>query len=99
MKIIKMFDQMGSFASNKDVAKKLRETVVMPDLEAEEKIILDFEGVTGTTQSFIHALLSDAMRKYGSEKVLNSIKFKSCNEKVQGIITIVTDYMQASLDS
>jgi hypothetical protein len=99
MKTIKMVDHTGSFASNKDVAKYLRENVVIPKLLANEPIVLDFEDVTGATQSFIHALISEAMRQVGSENTLNLISFKSCNEKIQAIITIVTDYMQAGLDS
>ena len=98
MKIVKMFEQTGSFASNKDVARNLRENVIIPELLSAQTVILDFEEVTGATQSFIHALISEAMRQVGSENALNLIKFKSCNGKIQAIITIVTDYMQAGLD-
>lgn len=46
-----------------------------------------------TTQSFIHALISDLLRKYGSA-VLDRIEFQSCNDTVKKIIIIVVDYMQ-----
>ncbi|MBI5414353.1 STAS-like domain-containing protein [Candidatus Peregrinibacteria bacterium] len=92
---IKLFQYTGSFAENKDVARDIRLHKLIPALEKNKDIILDFENVEGATQSFIHALISDLIRKYGDE-VLDKIQFKSCNETVQGIISIVTDYMQES---
>lgn len=65
----------------------------MPVLERGETVILDFEKVTGATQSFIHALISELFRKFGSD-ILEKLNFKNCNETVQKIITIVCDYMQ-----
>ncbi len=40
-------------------------------------------------------LSSDLIRKYGNE-ILDSLQFKSCNDTIKGIITIVVDYMQES---
>lgn len=93
MKTINLFEKIGSFAENKDIARELRVSEIIPALEKGEEVILNFENVDATTQSFIHALISDLIRKYGNE-ILEKIKFKSCNEKVQKIIIIVTDYMQ-----
>ncbi len=92
---INMFDHVGVFAENKDVAADIRTHTLIPALEKKQHVILDFEKVEGATQSFIHALISDLMRKFESE-VLDSIQFKSCNATVQGIISIVVDYMQES---
>ena len=92
---IKLFKQVGPFAENKDIAADIRLNKLTPALEKNENIILDFEKIEGATQSFIHALISDLMRKYGNE-VLDKIQFKSCNNTVQGIISIVVDYMQES---
>ncbi len=94
---IKLFKQVGVFAENKDIAADIRLNKLIPALEKNKKIILDFEKVEGATQSFIHALISDLIRKYGNE-VLDKIQFKSCNETIKGIITIVVDYMQESHD-
>ena len=95
--IIKMFHQVGVFASNKDIARQLRVESIIPALERREKITIDFEKVEGATQSFIHALISDVMRKFGVD-VLDQIKFKTCNENVKAIISLVTGYMQAGLE-
>lgn len=88
----KIKDKTGSFAENKDVAREIRLKIISA-LEKKEEIVLDFEGIDGTTQSFIHALISDIIRKYGAE-VLDKISFKNCNEMVKKLIGIVADYMQ-----
>lgn len=93
MKTIDIFSYAGKFAENKDVARDLREKQLIPFLKNEE-VTIDFRNVDATTQSFIHALISDAIRNYGIG-VLDRINFKNCNNKVQTIIEIVVDYMQA----
>lgn len=90
---IKLFKSVGSFAENKDIAREIRLSQIIPALDKNEEVILDFENINSATQSFIHALISDLMRKYGND-VLDRISFKSCNETIQKIITIVADYMQ-----
>ncbi len=93
---IKLLDYVSSFAENKDVAREIRLTKIIPALEKNQEVILDFSGVDSTTQSFIHALISDLIRNYGVE-VLDRISFKSCSETVQKIIAMVVEYMQESL--
>ncbi len=95
MIIVKLVGHTGPFAENKDVAREIRLKKLVPALEKNEEIILDFEGVDGATQSFIHALISDLIRNYGNE-VLDRIQFKSCNETIKSIVSIVVDYMQES---
>jgi len=94
--IIVLFDKIGSFAENKDIARDLRVNEIIPALEKKEEIIIDFKGVDSVTQSFIHALISDLIRQE-SLKVLDKVFFKNCNEKIKKIISIVVDYMQESL--
>ena len=96
MKNIAIFQRAGSFAENKDVAREIRIQEIIPTLDKNEEVILDFKKVDAATQSFIHALISEILRKYGND-VLDRIAFKSCNEKVQKIIEIVVDYMQEGL--
>lgn len=96
MKKIKLFKKVGPFAENKDIARDIRINELIPALKKNQKIVLDFDKIDGATQSFVHALISDLMRKFGSE-VLDKIKFKSCNDTVKAIITIVVDYMQESI--
>lgn len=97
MKRIEIKEHAGVFAENKDIARDLRLKEIVPALEKREDVVLDFAGVDATTQSFIHALISDLLRKYGSG-VLDRLDFRSCNETVKKIITIVADYMQDGAD-
>ncbi|MCK5178001.1 MAG: STAS-like domain-containing protein [Candidatus Omnitrophica bacterium] len=93
---ISILNKAGSFAENKDIARDIRLKDLVPALENSENIILDFAGVDAANQSFIHALISDLLRKYGI-LILDRIEFKSCNAKVRKIIEIVTEYMQEGM--
>lgn len=95
MKHIIIFDRAGAFAENKDIARDIRLREIIPALEKNEDVILDFERVDATTQSFIHALISEILRKYGD--ALDRIAFKACNDTIKQIINIVVDYMQESM--
>ena len=96
MKTICIFDRAGAFAENKDVARDIRINEIVPALNNDEEITLDFHGVDAATQSFVHALISDILRKYGTA-VLDRIEFKSCTIKVRKIIEIVAEYMQEGM--
>ena len=96
MKHIVLFTRVGAFAENKDIARDIRTKEIIPALKKNEDVILDFEQISAVTQSFIHALISDVIRKFGND-VLDHISFKSCNDTVQKIIGIVVDYMQEGM--
>ena len=93
---IKLFPLVGSFAENKDVARQVRVEKIIPALEGKQEVTIDFGKVEAATQSFIHALISDLIRRYGPE-VLDRVYFKNCSEIVRKMISIVVDYMQESL--
>lgn len=93
---INLYNFTGSFAENKDVAKEIRLNQIIPALEEKEKVTINFEKVESATQSFVHALLSDIIRKMGAG-TLNNIYFKNCNQTIQKVIEIVTEYMQDSV--
>ncbi len=96
--IIKIKNLVGDFAENKDVAKDLRITKIIPTLEDGKDVILDFSGVSGTTQSFIHALVSEPIRRF-RDVALEKIHYKNCSDVVREVIKTVSEYMQESLDS
>lgn len=95
--IIHLQPAVGSFAENKEKAKELRVNKIMPTLAQRKKVTLDFKGVDGATQSFIHALISDPIRKYGDE-AYDKLYYKNINEDVKEIVSTVYRYMQESLD-
>ena len=98
MTTIKLLETVGAFAENKDAARDIRKTIIIPALENDQEVILDFEGINSATQSFVHALISDLFRSYGNE-VLDRISFRKCSPAIMQIITIVVDYMQKSDES
>lgn len=93
---IKLFERVGSFAENKDIARDIRVKEIIPALENNKTVVLDFSRIDAATQSFMHALISDLIRKFGDD-VLEKISFKSCNENVRKIIMIVIEYMQEGM--
>lgn len=95
--MIKIKDYAGVFAENKDRAKELRINKIMPALANHKEVELDFKGVTGTTQSFIHALISEPIRQF-RELALDKLEYKNCSDEVKEIIKTVYDYMQESLN-
>ena len=97
MEIIKMSDKIGDFGENKDLAKSLREDTLLPTLAKNDAITFDFAGVSGVTQSFIHALISEAMRKF-PDRFYDNVFFKNTDDDIQEIISIVYRYMQESLN-
>lgn len=97
-KIIKLSAYINDFAENKDVAKSIRIEQIMPALTKGQEIVLDFEGINGATQSFMHALITDPIRKFKDIAFQNLI-FKNANQNIKEIISIVYRYMQESMDS
>ncbi len=85
----------GTFAENKDIARDIRISQITPALKLKKQVILDFSEVTGATQSFVHALISEPIREYG-EEFFALLLFRGCNPVVQEVIAIVADYMQES---
>ncbi|MDO8649706.1 MAG: STAS-like domain-containing protein [Candidatus Berkelbacteria bacterium] len=92
MKTIKIHKYVGVFAEDKDAARNLRTREILPALETGQAIMLDFANVTGATQSFIHALISEVIRLNGPE-VYERLIFKNCSPEIQQVVNIVADYM------
>ena len=94
---INIFDYATDFAEDKDIAAEIRKSKIELALKKGDEVELDFTDVTLTTQSFIHALISDVLRT-GGEKVLDDIVFKSCASGVRGIIETVVQYSLETMD-
>ena len=83
---------VGSFAEDKDAAAKLRREKILPLLATGAALELDFTGISLTTQSFIHALISEALRQNG-EDVLGRLTFRGCQPAVRDIVETVVQYV------
>jgi nucleoside-diphosphate-sugar epimerase len=95
--IIHIFDLAGSFAENKDIAKKIRKEMIFPAIAEGSEIEFDFSQVEDATQSFVHAMLSEAIRETEGE-ILDIVYFSNCNETIKQIINMVVDYMVEAQD-
>src|SRR5688572_3297448 len=81
----------GNLAEDKDQAREIRLQRILPPLAAGGKVVIDFENVSNATQSYIHALVGEALKRYG-ESVLTRIEFKNCSASIQSVIEVVVDY-------
>lgn len=79
------------FAEDKDEAKRLRLEKILPILARGETITLDFRNVNYATQSYIHALIGEALKKHG-EGILEQLEFKNCTPALRSVIELVVDY-------
>ena len=79
------------FLEDKDLARGLRKRELLPALEAGESVVLDFAHVGTATQSFVHALIGEALKRYG-EDVLDRVEFKHCGPELCDVIELVVDY-------
>ena len=95
--LIEIKNLAGEFAENKDVAKELRVRKILPALAGGKMVVVDFSGVSGTTKSFIHALISEPIREFRDVSI-DKIEYKNCSDVVKEVIKTVYEYMQESLD-
>jgi hypothetical protein len=69
----------------------------MPALSKGYEVVVDFGGISGATQSFIHALISDPIREFRNV-AFDKLLYRNANADIREIISIVYRYMQESLD-
>lgn len=83
--------EASGFQEDKDLAKEIRRLKFLPALANGGQVVLDFSKVGTATQSFIHALIGEALKKYG-EDVLDRIEFRNCSPQLRNIIELVVNY-------
>lgn len=94
---IKIRDFAEEFGENKDVAKVVRQEQIIPAIERGEVVTLDFAGMTGATQSFIHALIAEPIMRF-RERAFEKLFYLDANEQIAETIAIVYRYIQESFD-
>jgi len=58
----------------------------------KKKVILDFKGISGITQSFGDEIVGIYTREFGTNWVKENIKVKNANEKIRKILNWVVGY-------
>ena len=81
----------SGFQEDKELARRLRQDVLLPALDRGEDVVLDFSRVDYATQSFIHALVGGALQQHG-EVVLDRIAFHHCSAQLKNVIELVVNY-------
>lgn len=81
----------SGFAEDKETAKELRITKILPAMERGDSVILDFGKVSYATQSYIHALIGEPLRRY-REAALENLEFKNCSPQLRSLVELVVDY-------
>jgi hypothetical protein len=91
IEIIKLKPNVGGFAEDKDQARDIRLSKVLPALDRGENVIFDFSEVSYATQSYVHALIGEALQKY-REPLLDRVEFKGYSPQLQSLVELVVDY-------
>lgn len=87
-----------TLAEDKDAARQIREETILPAIERDERVALDFAGVEIATQSYIHALVSDPIHRYG-DRALELIDFQNCTDELRQLILTVVEYTLMAVES
>jgi hypothetical protein len=88
---IELSSGIAGFAEDKEYAKRIRQDEILPALEAARGVALDFHLVKYATQSFVHALIGEPIKRFG-EPVLDKLEFQNCTPQLQSVIELVVDY-------
>lgn len=89
--VISIHPGPSGLTEDKDEAKQLRIEKLLPAIERGDEVVLDFAGVGYATQSYIHALIGEALQKYG-ESALRQLEFRNCVSTLRSVIELVVDY-------
>jgi pyruvate-formate lyase len=80
-----------TIAEDKDEAGTFRDDVILPALAEGERVEIDFTKVEAATQSYIHVLVADAVRRYGDD-IFGMIQFKGAAPGIKSLIATVFEY-------
>lgn len=89
--VIRLAAGTSGFAEDKDEARRIRTATLLPALEQEQAVILDFSEVKYSTQSFVHALLGEVLQRF-REPVLEKLEFRHCTPQLKSLVQLVVDY-------
>ena len=89
--LIRLEPDVSGFAEDKEQAKDLRISTILPALDRGDRVVLDFGKIRYATQSYVHALIGEALGKYG-EDLLERVEFKDCSPQLRSLIELVVDY-------
>jgi hypothetical protein len=78
------------FEEDVERAAEVRDTIVIPALDAGQLVVLDFRGVPFATQSFVHALLYKVFRGHPSYQA--GLSIAGCSPSSREAVRAVAAY-------
>lgn len=86
-KVIKLFKMFGEdFLGSRWAGEQVREIMEEAIMRNNQTVVLDFEGITGITQSFGDEVVGIFARAFGKEFVKKNIKAVNISEDVKLIM-------------
>ncbi|MHB0775443.1 STAS-like domain-containing protein [Halomonas sp. WWR20] len=80
--IIHMHSEFGDFCARGSLAVNYLEEYVIPNLDANEPLVIDLEGVRNMNSSFCNAFFTNLFVKYG-EGMKNRITIINAHDKLK----------------
>jgi hypothetical protein len=87
--------RVADFEEDVERAAEVRDTQILPPLDAGEVVVLDFQGVPFATQSFVHALLYKVFKDHPSFRT--GLSLAGCSSSAIEAVRAVAAY--ATVDS
>lgn len=90
---INIFEYVGRSGLDSARAVKLVNEIIAPQLiQSDEKIILDFSGITNVNSSFINALFLDIFMKIESKEISERLRITNCRPNIVEIVEAGLEY-------
>lgn len=89
----------ANLAEDKGKADSLRKEHIGPHLKMGIPLQLDFGGVQIATQSFVHALIAEPLRRFGPERFKGLVHFVRVSSQVRQVLRIVVQHVRMELDA
>lgn len=90
MKIIIISKTPNSLCIDARSAFEIRNSQLLPALERNEPVCIDFSNVVVATQAWVNSLLMPALLEQGIDRI-KLIEFKGCNNMIKEMVTFSTN--------
>jgi len=96
--VIPVTPDVLQIAQNKLAAAEMRDQQILPALGLPGEVCIDFRDVRLTTQSYVHALVAEPLRRLGVEGVKKRVRFTGARDQVKQVLKIVLSYVLSERD-
>ena len=86
-----MKDRFGTFLADGSQALSILREELLPNIERNNEVIFDMEGVENMTDSFANALIANAV-KINEVAFFKYVKFFKCSNTMKTLIKIAIDF-------